>query len=296
VVILIKHKLCVLVIIGILLITACGCSKDEKRQKANLPMEIIGKDGAEMVLIPAGEFQMGTGEWEVPGLLLWAKKWYEGPKSKEPESSMFEDQTPRHTVYLDAFYIDRYEVTNTLYRKFMDATGHGPPGFWHDSRYNAPNQPVVGVSWHDAKAYTKWADKRLPTEAEWEKAARGGLAGKRYAWGDNISHDKANYRGEFGKDRWEYTAPVGSFASNGYGLYNMSGNVWEWCADWYSRDYYAKSPKENPEGPASGMYRVSRGSSWNLDASWLLVAFRDKIIPELVTYCHGFRCAKDVKP
>ena len=145
-----------------------------------------GKDGAEMVLIPAGEFQMGS-------------------------NYGYNDEKPVHTVYLDAFYMDKYEVTNALYKKFMDATGHKAPAYWNDSSYNAPDQPVLGVSWNDAKAYAEWAGKRLPTEAEWEKAARGGLVGKKYPWGDSISHDDANYGGTGGKDKWDGTSPVGSF-------------------------------------------------------------------------------------
>jgi iron(II)-dependent oxidoreductase len=131
----------------------------------------------------------------------------------------------------------------------MDATDYEAPSYWNDSKFNAPNHPVVGVSWDDAVAYANWAGKRLPTEAEWEKSARGGLVGKKYPWGDTLTHDDANYSGTGGKDKWEHTSPVGSFASNGYGLYDMAGNVWEWCADWYFNNYYANSLKSNPKGP-----------------------------------------------
>jgi len=202
-----------------------------------LPTKISPIDGAPMVLIPAGEFQMGSND---------------GGDSEKPV----------HTVYLDAFYMDVYEVTNARYKKFMDATGHKAPAYWSNSKFNSPDQPVVSVSWHDAKAYCDWAGKRLPTEAEWEKAARGGLVGRKYPWGDNLTHDDANYSGTGGKDTWEKPAPVGSFAPNGYGLYDMAGNVWEWCADWYDIGYYAKSPRGNPTGPSSGTYRVLRGGSW----------------------------------
>jgi len=206
---------------------------------SDIPVEkgskIIGKDGAQMILIPAGDFQMGD-------------SFNEG----EP------DELPVHTVYLDAFYMDVYEVTNAQYKKFMDATGYEAPYYWNDPNYNTPNNPVIGVSWYDAVAYAEYADKYLPTEAQWEKAARGGLVGKRYPWGDDITHNDANYA-----NRWKYTSPVGSFAPNGYGLYDIAGNVYEWCADRYDESYYAMSPKQNPTGPSSGSYRVSRGGAWN---------------------------------
>ena len=224
----------------------------------------IGRDGAPMALIPAGEFQMGSSDGD--------------------------DEKPVHTVYLDAFYMDVYEVTNAQYKKFIDVTGHGAPEYRGDSNLNAPNQPVVGVTWHDAVAYAKWAGKRLPTEAEWEKAARGGLVGKKYPWGDSISHDNANCRDTAGKDRWKYTARVGSFAPNGYGLYDMAGNVWEWCADWYDGEYYASSPRRNPTGPSSGKYRVLRGGSWDSGAYYLRAAYRLNLNPPLSSLNLGLRC------
>jgi formylglycine-generating enzyme required for sulfatase activity len=205
-----------------------------------------------MVLIPAGEFQMGSND---------------GDSSEKPV----------HTVYLDDFYMDIYEVTNAQYKKFMDATGHKAPIFWNDPNYNDPKQPVVGVTWEDASAYAKWAGKRLPTEAEWEKAARGGLVGKKYVWGDEWPPPKGsgNFCDETAQktfpdwdiikgydDGYADTAPVGKFNPNRYGLYDMAGNVWEWVADWYDQNYYANSPKQNPKGPNSGSYRVLRGGSW----------------------------------
>ena len=243
--------------------------------------EIIGKDGAPMVLIEAGKFQMGSNDF-------------------------MDEAKPIHTVYLNAFYMDVYEVTNAQYKKFMDATGYKAPRFWNDSELNAPNHPVVGVSWDDAVAYCKWAGKRLPTEAEWEKAARGGLVGKKYPWGDTITHNDANYDGTGEKDVWTYTSPVGSFAPNGYGLYDMTGNVWEWCADWYNINYYAISPKTNPKGPSSGDMRVSRGGSYfnysdsddfikkYLEDHFVRVTFRFFSFPTVDVGNIGFRCAMDV--
>ncbi|MBM3239959.1 formylglycine-generating enzyme family protein [Candidatus Poribacteria bacterium] len=165
---------------------------------------IIDKDGAEMALIPAGEFQMGD-------------NFNEGNA----------DELPVHTVYLDAFYIDKYEVTNALYEEFIKATGHRTPTYWTNHSFNQPDQPVVGVTWDDAVAYAKWAGKRLPTEAEWEKAARGGLVGKRYPWGDDISDNDANNYG----NKIGITTPVGKYPPNGYGLYDVAGNIWEWVAE-----------------------------------------------------------------
>jgi len=237
---------------------------------------IIGKDGAEMVLIPAGEFQMGD--------------------------NYFIDAEV-HTVYLDAFYIDKYEVTNAQYKKFMDATGHKAPKYWNDANYNKPNHPVVGVDWNDASAYCSWAGKRLPTEAEWEKSARGGLVGKKYVWGDEWSPpskagnfddettvDSSRISGY--SDGYVWTSPVGSFKPNGYGLYDMAGNVWEWVADWYDRNYYSSSPKSNPTGPSSGSSRVLRGGSWDdADDYDLRVAYRDLYVPTSNGSHVGFRGA-----
>lgn len=252
---------------------------------SNMPKTKVGKDGAEMVLIPAGECQMVG-----------------------------------NTVYVDAFYMDIYEVTNIQYKKFMDATGHKTPLFWYDSEYNGPNYPVVSVSWDDAVAYTKWAGKRLPTEPEWEYAARGGLVGKIYPWGNSISHDDANYSGMSGidsKDRWIKTSPVGSFDPNGYGLYDMAGNVYELCPDWYDGDYYSSLPKSNPKGTNSGIGWVLRGGAWNSrdPGDFVMLSTEEKEIwDSLAQYntlrcenrlefystvfpsCIGFRCAMDVNP
>ena len=214
-----------------------------------------------MVLIPAGEFQMGDHFNEGHG-----------------------NELPVHTVYLDAFYMDIYEVTNAQYGKFMNATGHSAPRYWNNSSDNAPEQPVVGVSWHDAVAYAEWAGKRLPTEAEWEKAARGGLIGKRYPWGDEAPDAGGVYRACYGND------PVGSFAGNGYGLYDMAGSVYEWCADWYDGNYYSDSPNDNPLGPGSGTYRVLRGGSWYIYTNTLRVAYRPYGDPAYTLSSYGFRC------
>ena len=183
---------------------------------------------------------------------------------------------------IPAFYMDKYEVTNAQYREFMRATEHREPSSWDNDDYNQPNRPVVGVNWHDAVAYANWAGKRLPTEAEWEFAARGGLVGKRYPWGDDeeIARDHANYQGTGGKDKWEYCAPVGSFKPNGYGLFDMTGNAYEWCQDWH--DYNESS-------------RVLRGGSWNYGTYYLRVANRSYNYPGNRYDNYGVRCVTESK-
>jgi len=264
--------------------------------------EIIGKDGAPMVLIPAGAFEMGTDSSEIPELVRWAKKWYSGT-----ESSWFERETPRHTVYLDAFYIDKYEVTVGQYKKFISETGYKAPNWSNVAKYSpTDDHPIVYVSWHDAVAYAEWAGKRLPTEAEWKKAARGGLVAKRFPWGDkdpdgnqcNFADRHTNYSWSDKNvdDGYQYNAPVGSFTPNGYGLYDMAGNVWEWCADWYDSGYYSRSPRENPKGPDSGSYRVLRGGSWGIGPNYLRVAYRDYYYPTNTLSVIGFRCSAGLTP
>ncbi len=216
-----------------------------------------------------------------------------------------------HKIYLDVFYIDRYEVTNAQYKKFMDATGYKAPLYWKDSNYNTPNQPVIGVNWHDAKAYADWAGKRLPTETEWEKAARGGLVGKRYVWGNDWPPPKnsGNFADETAKktfpdwsiingydDGYAYTAPVGKFTPNGYGLYDMEGNVWEWCSDWYDANYYSGILKSNPKGLDSGEYKVVRGGNlFDSHEFYLRVATRNfHFDPTYRFFLIGFRCIQDI--
>ena len=249
----------------------------------------IGPDGAEMVLIPAGEFQMGDlfGEGD-------------------------NDELPVHTVYLDDFYIDKYEVTNLQYAAFLNSYGRHvddsgnllldiddtdclieQSGGSYVARSGYEDHPVIELGWYGARVYAEFYGKRLPTEAEWEKAARGGLTGKKYPWGDSISHDDANYSGTGGKDRWPGTSPVGSFGANSYGLYDMAGNAWEWCSDWYASGYYPNSPRTNPTGPSSGYYRVLRGGSWYDDnESNLRCASRYALGPTRVNRHVGFRFAE----
>ena len=273
-------------------------------------MRVIADDGKTppvpegMVLIPAGEFSMG-----------------------DHHNAGSSDEKPVHTVYLDAYYIDKDEVTNAQYATFLndygkneDAKGHQflaigssyclieKVGGTYQPKAGYENHPVVVVSWYGAAAYAQFHGKRLPTEAQWEKAARGGLVGKKYPNGDTISHDDANYSGTGGRDTWNNTSPVGSFPPNGYDLYDVAGNVWEWCADEYNSGYYSQSPKENPLGPGTPVFfvnddftnvntsscRVLRGGGWNHNTYNLRCANRFNNYPTFTNLYNGFRCAQDL--
>jgi formylglycine-generating enzyme required for sulfatase activity len=224
----------------------------------------------EMVLIPGGEFTMGK------------------------NSSSPSDWQPEHSVRISSFYMDRCEVTNKQYYDFCSATKNPLPEFWGLKEFKSgmdfPDYPVVGVSYFDAEKYAKWAGKRLPTEAEWEYASRGGLAGKNFPFGDNIDSTKVNY----GK-KYSGILKTGSFPPNGYGLFDITGNVWEWTTDFYSGDYYAVSSAENPHGPANGRFKVIRGGSWHSGAMCVQTYFRNGLSPGWVDFAVGFRCVKDVK-
>jgi formylglycine-generating enzyme required for sulfatase activity len=227
------------------------------------------KDNSEMVLIPAGEFLMGS-----------------------PLGEGDDDEHPQHKVYLDAFFIDKYEVTNAQYEKFIKETKYKTNGLWRNYySYGKENHPVVNVSWNDAVAYARWAEKRLPTEAQWEKAARGGLEGKKYPWGDEINKSRANYA----DSGYRTTQPVGSYPANGYGLFDMSGNVREWCSDWYDNEYYKLSVKRNPKGPITGFNRILKGGSWINSAEYLRITYRTRNIPDIYLTFNGFRCTRDAQ-
>ena len=248
-----------------------------------------------MVLIPAGEFLMGTQESAIDQLMIEFARLNLRPKIQR---HWFVDETPQHRVYLDAYYIDKHEVTNAQYKKFIAATEHSEPSEWNNPKFNQPNQPVVGVSWDDAMAYAKWAGKTLPTEAQWEKAARGQLVGKLYPWGDawpplSNSGNFHDAQIEGYSDGYDYTTPVGSFNPNGYGLYDMAGNVLEWCLDAYETDYYPKSPKRNPVKDIAldiRVFRVVRGGGWSSLGVELRCAYRGRDIPSANYNLLGFRC------
>jgi formylglycine-generating enzyme len=191
------------------------------------------KDGSVMVYVPAGEFEMGDGKF---------------------------DNCPKHRVFVSAYWIGVYAVTNGQYLQFMQATKHRAPDNQVHREAGKVVHPVTDISWDDAVAYAKWAGGALPTEAQWEKAARG-PAGLIYPWGNDWDASRCRHDKNKGSER---TCPVTGYPGgvSGYGSYNQSGNVWEWCADWYGNDYYGKSPARDPRGPEGGSYRVYRGGCW----------------------------------
>lgn len=217
-----------------------------------------------MVLIPPGEFIMGD-----------------------------DFREPLHKVYLDPFYMDMYPVTNEQYEKFLEDTGYHSEGSLKqvkNPRKVSEKHPVAQVNWNDACTFAKWAGKRLPTEAEWEKSVRGGLQGAHYPWGnDPPDASKSNYAGLVGK-----TTAVGSYPPNGYGLYDMCGNVWEWCADWFDINFYNESPYYNPQGPANGKERVLRGGSWFMTQNNIKCSYRSSQYSYYKDGTIGFRCAKSI--
>ena len=261
--------------------------------RVNAPYEFkLASSNHNMVLIPAGEFQMGSNSGD-------------------------SDEEPLHTVYLNAFYIDKYEVTNVQFKRFVDENPQWQKdkisSQHHDGYYLADwignyypsgkgNHPVVYVSWYAAMAYAKWTKKRLPTEAEWEKAARGGLVSKKYPWGDTIGPTNANYFDGTGKE----ITPVGSYQANGYGLFDMAGNVREWCLDAYDENFFVSSPRENPLAGAKNVNeittnfisqkdnRVLRGGSWLNSAQLLRISNRHWRAPTATNPNEGFRCVKSV--
>jgi len=292
------------------------------------PEEISPKKATteNMVLIPVGVFLMGREPREG-----WSPM-------AAPE--MFNDELPAHEVYVDAFYIDKYEVTNRQFKEFVDATGYvtdaeregasevmvpvdqastliqGTDIGWEwmeGAAWDTPDgpgsnileimdHPVVHVTWNDANAYAKWTGKRLPTEAEWEKAARGGT-NTNWFWGDNLD-SSGKYANIYGEHRKDYIypaevldgfygiAPVGSLQPNQFGLYDTAGNVFEWVSDWYQYDYFSNSPRDNPKGPANGTEKVIKGGTWHLCECYIRPANRQ---PGERNHGLGFRLALDAE-
>jgi sulfatase modifying factor 1 len=223
-----------------------------------------------MVLIPAGEFVMGK------------------------NAANQTDWQPEHKVYVNAFYMDKYEVTNRQYYEFCTKENYPLPEFWGIAQFKSgldfPDYPVVGVSCFDAQKYASWAGKRLPTEAEWEYASRGGLTNKNFPWGDQADSTKVNF-----SKKYKGIIKVGTFAPNEYGLYDLAGNVWEWTSDNYGHDYYQNSPENNPKGPDNGRFKVIRGGSWHSGVMCVQTYYRNGLSPSWVDFAVGFRCVKEVK-
>ena len=248
-----------------------------------------------MSLIPEGEFEMGS-----------------------EAADANDDERPVHTVSVDSFYMDIHEVTVGEYQEFVQKTGHRAPDWDKVSRYSPTDQdPIVFVSWHDAMAYAKWKGKRLPTEAEWEKAARGGVPEQSYPWGNTAPDGKqCNFAdkniAQFWwadkdvNDGYAHTAPVGSYPDNEYGLHDMAGNVWEWCLDEYDPGFYAISPGTNPFSEVDTIEgiidtfssvqtpRVLRGGSWLVTVLGVRSAVRFRLDPSSTNNSVGFRCAKNL--
>ena len=203
-----------------------------------------------------------------------------------------DDELPRHEVTLTkGFWIGRTHVTAGAYLAFSAATGQALPEAPEFNReWSKKDHPIVRVRWADALGFCEWAGGRLPTEAEWEYSARGGREELKYPWGDTLSHENANYRRTGWQDAWEYTSPAGSFRENGYGLYDMAGNVWEWLADWYAPNYYSVSPEIDPAGAGGGLERVLVGGSFFNPPRVLRVSDRFKLVPHSYSYDIGFRC------
>ena len=242
--------------------SAAGQKQSQERPTSPRPLE------GSMVSIPAGEFTMGS-------------------QDGDP------DERPAHKVHVDAFSMDVYEVTVGQYAAFLQATGVNSPLDWQTMNQPAhQKRPVANVDWVDAAAYCKWAGKRLPTEAEWEKAARG-TDGRLYPWGND---PPTPLHANFGKTEWNnhgVLTPVGTFegGKSPYGIYDMAGNVWEWVSDWYDYNYYKTSPSQNPTGPSMGGTKVIRGGAWNSNPRAMRSANRSLISPT-DQGLDGFRCAK----
>jgi len=224
-----------------------------------------------MVLIPEGWFWMGS-------------------------ENHYRWESPRHKVRLDEFEIAPTAVIRREYTEFLKDTAHAKPGGWDEPAFSRPDQPVIGISWFDAVAYCEWLSKsrgekyRLPTEAEWEKACRGGIENCEYAWGNDPPEAIEYFRGE-----WTGPRAVAQWRPNGYGLFNMGDNVHEWCLDWYSEEYYAQSPEQNPAGPENGTRRVSRGGSWRHQIKGSRAAHRSSLPPQYAYTDYGFRVIRDRK-
>ena len=245
-----------------------------------------GDDLTDMILIPGGQFMMGS-----------------------DESNANSHEKPSHSIHLDAYYIDKFEVTRADYEEFILARGYQRSEFWSKEGWNFiqeneidmppqwnvkmfanPNFPASGISWYEAEAYANWRGKRLPTEAEWEKASKGNT-GYHYPWGSSFDSTHILYVG------LSRLLTVESFPSGAspYGGLDMAGSVWEWVSDWYSEDYYKNSPLKNPKGPDSGTQKILRGGSWRSNRRQFRCSYRYPNEPQWRQVDVGFRLAKDIE-
>ena len=244
-----------------------------------LPAEVSINTPENMQYIPAGEYNIGD-------------PFKEGDKDEQPVKG----------VFIDAFYMDTHEVTVGQYKNFLSETNHTKPNWAKIRQYSSTDQhPILYITWHDAMAYAKWEEKRLPTEAEWEYAARGGITNRRYPWGNDITTKYVNYKRQIGK-----TVKVGSYPPNSYGLHDISGNVAEWCLDGYDQNFYIRLPRKNPfaDGNIQNViqrmdnirtFRIIRGGSWHGDENDLRVANRNYRAPSDANRYFGFRCVRSLK-
>ena len=248
-----------------------GKKQPEEGEPAPGTARKLALDGLEYVWIPPGRFQMGA----VPG---------------DDEAEDWEK--PRHAVGVtQGFWLAKTPVTVKAYRRFAEATGRGmPPAPGFNAEWEKADHPIVDVTWDDAGAYCEWAGGRLPTEAEWEYAARGGRDGWKYPNGNEITKADAHFNAKG-------TCSIGQYPSNGYKLLDMAGNVWEWCSDWFDESYYAKSSERDPSGPSKGNSRVVRGGSWYVNYPRVLrVSYRSGVEPDSRNLLLGFRCTREVSP
>ena len=206
-----------------------------------------------------------------------------------------DDERPVHRVYVDAFEMSACPVTRGEYARFLEATRHDVPRDWTDPALAGDDRPVVGVSWNDAAAYCAWCSargnpQRLPTEAEWERAARGGAEGLAFPWGDEVPW----WIPDGGRGPLAGPWPVSLGEPTAFGLFGIAANVHEWCADWHDRGYYGVSPERNPQGPPSGLRRASRGGSWRHAVTISRCAARSKIDPSFRYTDYGFRTVRSL--
>jgi len=269
----------------------CMCHKDTwDRVAENQVTRMLNYDPAKVLRLPADapRAKPSKGPREEPGMVYVPA----GPFIMGSTRGEF-DEEPRHLVELSAFYIDTYEVTNADYNKCVAAGKCQRQRYARDKTLNQPKHPVVAVSWNNGVQYCEWAGKRLPTEAEWEKAARG-TDERYYPWGNEFRADQVNMH--HADDGFPTTAPVGSYPKNvsPYGAYDMAGNAWEWTADYWNPRYYRHSPSKDPKGPEKGVKRVMRGGSWLYDVPFFVNSFnRSPGRPWVRKSAVGFRCAKD---